>query len=334
MSPHSQAWTQVVQRPLLWPGFTEISAARTSARVSLAERKQAVKQAREIARVQRLGVQAGVRIGFRLQAAILRAYRQRRSFSGIVQEHIDQLMQPLIDAMVASHLVGGLSAAKNAANNGHRAFARSVYQETLEMLRRRAEISPEEIAVLNSGYRMEAFKVLSKLDGHIERKLSQAVLETVEEGMHVREGAAHIAKQFDAIGFNPQSSYTAEAIFRTQTSMAYSAGRYQTQQDPVIQEILWGYTYVTAGDDRVRPEHVGLDGTTLPKEDPMWGSITPPNGWACRCQLIDVFRPTEEVHSPEEMEVDGKMVRPGPDPGFDFNPGARLDETGFSFSWN
>jgi SPP1 gp7 family putative phage head morphogenesis protein len=42
-------------------------------------------------------------------------------------------------------------------------------------------------------------------------------------------------------------------------------------------------TYVTVGDDRVRPAHRELEGVTRPVDDPFWSIYYPPNGWNCRC---------------------------------------------------
>jgi SPP1 gp7 family putative phage head morphogenesis protein len=46
--------------------------------------------------------------------------------------------------------------------------------------------------------------------------------------------------------------------------------------------------YRTAGDERVRSSHRVLEGTTLPLDDPFWGSYFPPNGWNCRCTTVQV----------------------------------------------
>lgn len=46
--------------------------------------------------------------------------------------------------------------------------------------------------------------------------------------------------------------------------------------------------YRTQRDGRVRPEHAALDGVTLPPSDPFWEEFYPPNGWNCRCQVVQV----------------------------------------------
>lgn len=44
--------------------------------------------------------------------------------------------------------------------------------------------------------------------------------------------------------------------------------------------------YETAGDERVRESHRSLDGTVRPVDDPFWDTYYPPNGWRCRCKVI------------------------------------------------
>ena len=46
--------------------------------------------------------------------------------------------------------------------------------------------------------------------------------------------------------------------------------------------------YRTAGDGKVRPEHAALNGVTLPPSDAFWEEYYPPNGWNCRCTVVQV----------------------------------------------
>jgi hypothetical protein len=46
--------------------------------------------------------------------------------------------------------------------------------------------------------------------------------------------------------------------------------------------------YRTAGDDKVRPQHAALNGVTLPPSDSFWEEFYPPNGWNCRCTVVQV----------------------------------------------
>lgn len=45
--------------------------------------------------------------------------------------------------------------------------------------------------------------------------------------------------------------------------------------------------YRTVGDSRVRPEHEILNGTIKSIDDPFWKTYYPPNGWRCRCTVMN-----------------------------------------------
>lgn len=80
--------------------------------------------------------------------------------------------------------------------------------------------------------------------------------------------------------------------------------------------------YRTAGDDRVRPEHAALDGITLPPSDSFWESYYPPNGWRCRCDVVQVRR-GKYPHTPhdEAMALGESALSTDKKGIFRFNPG-------------
>lgn len=67
--------------------------------------------------------------------------------------------------------------------------------------------------------------------------------------------------------------------------------------------------YRTANDDRVRDSHKTLNGTTLPVSDPFWDSYFPPNGWRCRCTVVQVLKEKYPVdNSAEKMRIADKIT--------------------------
>lgn len=80
--------------------------------------------------------------------------------------------------------------------------------------------------------------------------------------------------------------------------------------------------YRTVGDNHVRPEHAALNGTTLPFSDAFWDSYYPPNGWNCRCTVVQV-RKTKYPETPhEEAYRRGAEALANDTRGmFRFNPG-------------
>lgn len=91
-----------------------------------------------------------------------------------------------------------------------------------------------------------------------------------------------------------------------------SGGRYNLQ-------------YRTAGDSRVRPDHEALEGITLPKSDPFWLSYYPPNGWRCRCSVVEVLPEDYPVSESEKASALGeRTLRGNKQEVFRGNPGKDL----------
>lgn len=80
--------------------------------------------------------------------------------------------------------------------------------------------------------------------------------------------------------------------------------------------------YRTAGDDKVRPEHVALNGVTLPMSDPFWDEYFPPNGWNCRCTVVQVLKEKYPATDRAEAFRRGQKALAKDAKGiFHFNPG-------------
>ena len=80
--------------------------------------------------------------------------------------------------------------------------------------------------------------------------------------------------------------------------------------------------YRTAGDDRVRPEHAALHGVTLPPSDPFWEEYYPPNGWNCRCTVVQVRKSKYPATPHDEAIALGELATQKDPKGiFRFNPG-------------
>lgn len=80
---------------------------------------------------------------------------------------------------------------------------------------------------------------------------------------------------------------------RSEYQFAVNSAAMASQWEQALKDKdLYALQYVTVGDDRVRPEHAELDGLVLPMDDPFWRTGTPPNGWGCRCTVMQV--PLEE----------------------------------------
>ena len=80
--------------------------------------------------------------------------------------------------------------------------------------------------------------------------------------------------------------------------------------------------YRTQRDEKVRPEHAALDRVTLPIDDPFWQQFFPPNGWNCRCTVVQVRKSKYPVTPHEEAMQRGADVTGKDEKGiFRFNSG-------------
>lgn len=124
-------------------------------------------------------------------------------------------------------------------------------------------------------------------------------------------------------------------IFHTNMQTAYAAGEWeQIQQDKAEAPYLM---YDAIDDGRTRPEHKAWDGTVLPVDHEWWDTHRPPNGWGCRCGVIQLSRaevqarglavaeeapPVRMREHVNQRTGEVTQVPEGIDPGWAYNPGA------------
>lgn len=130
------------------------------------------------------------------------------------------------------------------------------------------------------------------------------------------------------------SAWRLETIFRTNLQTAYAAGQWrEIQAQAAIAPFLM---YDAVDDFRTRDLHRAWDGKVLAVTSPWWRTHYPPNGWNCRCGVIQLD--AEQVASmgitptadpPDDGSYSWTNPRTGErlrvpngiDPGFDRNAG-------------
>ena len=290
--------------------------------VSKKERARAKRQERATAIFERKSIEAASRLGFRMMSRSLTAFKRNRPLElpKILAQEYERARVVLVEAMTLAYLTG-LDRLRE--GKGQVLQAALLHRAATEALKPRLQIDPKKLAEVTEKMNVQAVRVLKRSSDAVETALQKSILTITEEGLTTREGTKVLRDTFARNGIVPVNSFEIEAVFRTQTQYAYSAGTWNAAQDPAVDEILWGYKYVTVGDDRVRDSHEALDGTTAPKDSGIWDSIWPPNGFSCRCQILFLFEP-ETPQFPTPKEIDGRIIQAVPDVGFDFNPGTIL----------
>ena len=235
------------------------------------------------------------------------------------------LQAHLSSTMLAAHVAGmrrAILIRKDFKEKPTISLELSVFRNVINYVQQRRKLN---IDLLQKKYNTLAFKVINSLSEDITSDISKTLESLISQGSHVLEAKQVLAAKFEQYGIRPTSKSQLETIFRTQTQIAYASGKYKTErQDPDIESILWGYRYVTTGDDRVRPTHQALEGVTLPKDDPFWERFYPPNGWNCRCQAIPLFSPALIVYPP--FAINGVPL--APDKGFNWHAGRVFNPLG------
>lgn len=276
---------------------------------------------REKRRIERVGVRATGTIGLRARAAALRAFQTGSSPIEAANAVLGEMVPVLADGMLAAHLTGSLRASKTgAAALKRRIRFDSAYDAALKLLQEKARalgINPDAYGTL---FATTAANSLADALAVLNQKLSAATVEIVRTGVHTQGGMEIIRAAFDAAGITVQNPYQLETVYRLNVGSAYAAGRLSViQNSPDLQSMIWGWEYVTVGDDRVRPSHAELDGVRKPKDDPFWRKYTPPWDYGCRCSTLEVYADEAELASDS-----GSFVLPPSDEGFDISPAWRL----------
>jgi SPP1 gp7 family putative phage head morphogenesis protein len=155
---------------------------------------------------------------------------------------------------------------------------------------------------------------LYHVEGRVNRILHHVTSKQVPTATAVRE----MRRLLEDEGITEAKPTVVETLVRTQSQMAFGAAQYIMDQDDPA-DLIWGYTYVTVGDDRVRESHALMNGVTRPKDDPIWDLWWPPNGWNCRCQLVAILNFQDKLQVETEVPEDAD-----PDEDFDMNLGKML----------
>lgn len=126
---------------------------------------------------------------------------------------------------------------------------------------------------------MNVFQFSAAKQIHLAQQMNTALL----NNNGVRRSFADFKKHVDKMGVTYDVNYL-NTEYNFATTVGQNAANYWRQQAdkkniPFVQ-------YQTMGDSRVRDTHQILNGKIFSLDDPFLSRIYPPNGWGCRCELV------------------------------------------------
>lgn len=254
---------------------------------------------------------------------VLASYRKGGTFWVDAEEAVGELSPALAGVSLTAYLTAIELTMMRAARK--RAKSLNRMDDLLDQVRSRSDMTPEQRQAIEAYYGARAAGVMEGMGAGMNTRLRKVVRDIVRNDLHVKAGMAAIRKAWDREGLSPVKPYRIETAYRSEIQMAFGAGNWQAhEEDEWMRQWVWGYRYVTAGDDRVRPNHAAMDGTMLPRDHPFWNTAWTPNGYSCRCQIITVYKdeqPKTWDEPSKSVLIDGDPVDVLPDKGWAFNPG-------------
>lgn len=247
----------------------------------------------------------------RVVNGILRSQGDKQKIDQIIRKAWLFFSPVLADIMLLGHLQGHHRSIKDIPKDKRKkpfVLASSLFQASVRTARRLSLLSKDELGELTDKYALAAKDLTQELARTSTEQVLNEMARVQQAGFHPGSIRRQMAQALDSAGFKVDNPSVVETIVRTQTKVAFEAGRWHANQSPAIDEILWGYLYINPDDERSRATHAAMDGMTLPKGHPRWQVDFPPNGFNCRCSVISLFDEHETVN-PEGTVQDGSKQK-------------------------
>ena len=177
------------------------------------------------------------------------------------------------------------------------------------------------------------FILLTKLQENLNRFSAAKTFQNIQDTINFRldEGQLRPFTEFRTDARKIFDKYNEDWLkteFDTVVAASQSADQWKDiEADKKILPLL---KYVTAGDERVRPQHAAWDGIVKPVDDSFWDTRMPPNDFNCRCIAIQLEPEEEKITNLGERlekvkrQTEGKVTSLGnPSELFSINPGKK-----------
>jgi SPP1 gp7 family putative phage head morphogenesis protein len=269
-------------------------------------RREAQRQANLVARINRQSSKFVKVYANAIKQATLQAAKQDKKLV-IPDKAIDVIVNELVGFSIFAYITG----LKDAKATVKRLSLASSFDSRVSTIAKGFDIN---IGTLSKQMRSIVAPNVRESLHSVRKRINDTLSELSADKIPTKQATRLLTRRLNEMGVTPTNKAYVETLVRTHGQLAWGAAQAKEFEED---EDLWGYEYVTVGDDRVREDHEKLDGLIRKKDDPIWKTIFPPNGYNCRCQVLAIYEPVRQTPVPAGAT---DLV----DPGFRFNPGKEL----------
>ncbi len=141
---------------------------------------------------------------------------------------------------------------------------------------------------VHDAYRRRQFTLARATNLLVVQQAQKRMVKILAEGGTVKDFVDYMQKR----GAEDFTKGYLTTVYRTNLSTAQHAGRVRMADDPDLDGFLLGWRYVAqvSQANKPRPNHAAMHGHIAARNAPVWSVWLPPNGYNCRCTVIEVTK--------------------------------------------
>jgi SPP1 gp7 family putative phage head morphogenesis protein len=192
----------------------------------------------------------------------------------------------------------------------------NAFTEAVDWFRQRVPMRDVDFDKLVGDAHERAFKVSGVAQLDLVTEVWEALDDALSKGTTLEDFRKSVEARLTRAWGGDQPERV-ETIFRTNVQHAYSRGRWEQQNDPVVKTLRPFWEYVSVLDSRTTQHCRDWDGKVLRADDAAWLEHNPPAHFRCRATLISLTEKQAQAKGITDMPPTTRASK-----GFGRAPGA------------